>query len=335
MSNKEFWDADWMAVQQKYWTEWLELSRKSGAAGVNLKSAWEQAQDHWWQAVSPAVPKDTRVFMEKMMDQGKQLFRLAGMFSGDASGPGPRDWQQTLRGLGEAFTTIGGGAGNGKAQHLLGFWKLPLESWWHLVSTLSLLPADTLGRLPSEGDQADLVRLLSVPGLGYSRERLAQQQKLARLLLKYQQAQDEYTKFFSVIGLRSVERMKRLLEQKQTTKETIDSAREFYDLWVATCEEVYTEEVMTPEYAKINGELVNALMAVRKQQGVMVDENLAALHMPTRIEIRTLQVRMQENRRENKRLKLEIRSLEAQLQGLREELQSVTGGDKRRCHART
>ena len=44
----------------------------------------------------------------------------------------------------------------------------------------------------------------------------------------------------------------------------------------------------------------------------MVDENLSALNMPTRKEVRTLQARMQENRREIKALRAELDALKLQ-----------------------
>jgi polyhydroxyalkanoate synthase subunit PhaE len=44
-------------------------------------------------------------------------------------------------------------------------------------------------------------------------------------------------------------------------------------------------------------------MALKQRMSVMVDESLGALNMPTRSELRTLQDRLQETRRENKRLR--------------------------------
>jgi regulator of replication initiation timing len=48
----------------------------------------------------------------------------------------------------------------------------------------------------------------------------------------------------------------------------------------------------------------------------MVDENLGALNMPTRSEIRTLQDRLQETRRENKQLRQELEQLQDKLEAL-------------------
>ena len=104
----------------------------------------------------------------------------------------------------------------------------------------------------------------------------------------------------------------RKLEQKSHKGELIKSARALYDTCVESCEEVYGERVRTTEYIRINGQLVNTFMGVRHQVGVMVDANLGALNMPTRRELRTLQARMQEDRRECRRLRAELELLKGQ-----------------------
>ncbi len=316
MGEKGYWSSDWMELQMQYWKEWLEIAQHAAGNGKLPQNPWEKAQEHWWQAVSPAAPPESRVFMEKMMEQGKSLFRLAGMFSG---GESSEDWHQALDRIREGLTTAQAGSegaegyAKGAAQRLMGFWEAPLGNWQRLVSALSLIPNGMAGGLPGDGRQADLEGLFSVPGLGYTREEQAQYQKLIRCILAYRQVEAEYAGFFANVGVLSVERMRQVIETRSREGASIKSARSFYDLWVATCEEVYTERVMTPEYAKINGRLVNALVAVRHQQGEMIDEKLSALHMPTRRELRTLQTRMQENRRENRKLQAEVETLRQQM----------------------
>jgi len=176
-----------------------------------------------------------------------------------------------------------------------------------------LTPGDTLRNMPHGDASGHFDRLMSAPGLGYTREEQRQQKEMTRRVVDYQRAFQEYMQFFSGIGALSVDRMRQIVEEIGKEGKTIDSARVLYDTWVGACEEVYGEQVMTPEYAKIHGQLVNALMGVKHQMGCMVDESLGALNMPTRAELRTLQARMQENRREIKQLRIEIESLKEQL----------------------
>jgi len=189
---------------------------------------------------------------------------------------------------------------------------MPFDNWQRMVSSLSLVPGDLLRNMPHGGSQAGLERVLSAPGLGYTREEQGQHKKMLRLMVEYQRALQEYMQFFSNIGVLSVERMRQFVEEMAKEGKTIDSARSLYDNWVTCCEGVYGEQVMTPEYAEIHGRLVNTLMGVKQQMGAMVDENLGALNMPTRKEVRILQGRMQENRREIKALRAELAALKLQ-----------------------
>jgi class III poly(R)-hydroxyalkanoic acid synthase PhaE subunit len=148
--------------------------------------------------------------------------------------------------------------------------------------------------------------MLTAPGLGYTREEQAQYQGLMRAGIDYQRAFQEYSTFFNQLGIKSLQRLRDQLQQRAESGATIDSARGLYDTWVGCCEAVYAEEVATPEYSRLHGRLVNAQMALKQRLSVMVDESLGAMNMPTRGELRTLQDRLQETRRENKQLRQEL-----------------------------
>jgi len=320
MSERGFWDDNLLELQQKYWESWSEINRKaSGVEGSSANSPWEMAQEHWWQAVSQAAPDVTKDFMTRMMDQGKQFFRMAELFTGQPGGEAP-DWMGVLNQLSADLGSRNGMGvdpqSNDQLYKMLGFWALPLDSWQRIASMLSILPGDLSGNTLHGGPESNLNRLFSAPGLGYSREEQQQQQKLLQLMREYQQALQDYSRFFSDIGNESIQRLRDRLKQNSVEGEAIDSARALYDTWVTTCEEVYSEHVITPEYARINGQLVNASMGVKQQVGSMVDEKLGFLNMPTRRELRTIHTRMQENRRENKRLQAELELLKGQVAGL-------------------
>jgi class III poly(R)-hydroxyalkanoic acid synthase PhaE subunit len=323
MSESAFWNDDWMKLQQNYWESWSELSRKAMGMETPPKAPWESAMDHWWQAVSPAAPDMTQDFMHKMMEQGKTFFRMGDEFSRSLAGG--KDWMEAVnQTFGEMQKAFSGGleqgfsasqkTGDDVVHKMMAFWEMPLDNWQRMVSSLSLAPGDLLRNMPHGGG---IDRFLSAPGLGYAREEERQYKDLMQSVLVYQRAFGEYLGFFSNLGLLSVDRIKEKVEAKMEKGESIDSARALYDLWVGACEEVYGEQVMTPDYAKLHGELVNALMALKKKMGNLVDENLGAMNMPTRRELRTLQDRLQETRRENKSLRLELEALKEQMLELR------------------
>jgi hypothetical protein len=57
-------------------------------------------------------------------------------------------------------------------------------------------------------------------------------------------------------------------------------------------------------------------MALKQRMSVMVDETLGGMNMPTRGELRTLQDRVQQSRRENKILRKELHALQVQVAAL-------------------
>ncbi|MDJ0807740.1 MAG: class III poly(R)-hydroxyalkanoic acid synthase subunit PhaE [Gammaproteobacteria bacterium] len=311
MSDKGVWNQDWIEVQQKYWENLTEMGRKAMGMQTPTKSPWENAMNHWWQTISPGAPDPAREFMEKILEQGKTFFRMADQFAQNLQGTAPTtDWPEALNkvlgDLQKTFTDGAQGMGTESLHKMMAFWEMPLDNWQRMVSSLSLMPGDLLRNMPHG---MDFERYLSAPGLGYTREGEAQQKEILRLMMEYQRELQEYTQFFSNLGSLAVERMQQKTSQLSEDGQTIESARALYDLWIVSCEEVYGEQVMTPQYAEIHGNLVNTLMAFKKHMSQMVDENLGAFNMPTRSEIHTLQDRLQETRRENKQLRRELDEL--------------------------
>jgi class III poly(R)-hydroxyalkanoic acid synthase PhaE subunit len=323
MSDSPFWNEDWMKTQQAYWESWTEMSRKAMGLEKPAKSPLESAMDHWWQGVAPASSDIAGDFMNKMMDQTKSFFRLAENYYQNAEGSQTwldaanrtiADLQQLFSQSMEKLFSGAENAGDDALHKMMAFWEMPMDNWQRMVSTLSLLPGDLLRNMPhNEG----IERFFSAPGLGYMREEEGQYKKLMLGVMEYQRALAEYMGFFSNLGVLSTNRLREKVQELVEEDKQIDSARGLYDLWVSSSEEVYGEQVITREYAKIHGRLVNALMALKQKLSHVVDESLGGLNMPTRRELRTLQDRLQESRREHKALKAEVETLKEQLMELR------------------
>lgn len=323
MSDSTFWNEDWMKTQQKYWENWTDMSRKAMGLEKPAKSPLESAMEHWWQGVAPGTTDFNRDFMNKMMDQSSSFFRMAESYyqnAGesqnwlDAANRTINDLQQMFSGNLENIFSGTENVGDDALHKMMAFWEMPFDNWQRMVSSLSLVPGDLLRNMPhSDG----MERFLSAPGLGYMREEEGQYKQLMQRVVTYQRSLTEYMRFFSNLGLLSANRLREKVQELMEEGKQIDSARGLYDLWVSSSEEVYGEQVMTPEYAKIHGRLVNALMAVKQKLSHLVDESLGGLNMPTRRELRTLQDRLQESRREYKALKAEMELLKGQMMELR------------------
>jgi class III poly(R)-hydroxyalkanoic acid synthase PhaE subunit len=312
---------DWLSLQQKYWEQWADLSRKAMGAKAPETNPWEAALDHWWKAFSPATPDMSRGFMERMMEQGKMFFRMADNFTRNlpqGGGAAPDGWTAITKALDDMQKAFTGGQEQGdQALHkMMAFWELPYDNWQRMASSLSPIPGDLLRNMPHDQVKENVNKILSAPGLGYTREEQSQYQDLIRRGMAYQKALQEYMSFFSNMGAKATQRMRVTLEKMQASDKVIDTARGFYDTWIGCCEDVYAEEVRSPGYAHIHGELVNAQMALKQRMSYMVDETLGGMNMPTRLELRTLQDRVQESRRETKSLRKELHILQHQIAAL-------------------
>ena len=312
---------DWFDLQRKYWESWSEMSKNAMGLDTPMQSPWEGAMQHWWDAVSPSTPDAAKGFVEKMMEQGKAIYELAEIFTkglGNAGDSPVDSWNALNKTLDDMQSAFNGSLqdGDNAFHRMMGFWEMPYDNWQRMVSSMSPIPGDFLRNMPHDQVRQNLDKVLSAPGFGYTREEQGQYQDLVRCAMDYQKALQEYMAFYGQIGVKAVGRMRGFLEAQAKNDKVIDSGRALYDSWVGCCEEIYAEEVMTDNYARISGHLVNSQMALKKRMSSIVDENLGAMNMPTRSELRTLQDRLQETRRENKRLRRDIDSLKKQVEGL-------------------
>jgi len=314
MSESPFWNEDWVHTQQKYWEQWTDMSRK--AMGMEpAQSPWESAMNHWWQAISPNAPDATRGFMDKMLQQGKVFYRLGDEMAKNMGKH--KDWSDALN---ETLETIQENMAAGAEQSAevsekgfsqwMGFWEGPIESW-----------RKAAGQLPLNSDLAGtpnlLEQVLGMPGLGFTREDEERYKELGQSWLAYQHALLKYQHFFADLGTAATRCMKDKVKGLVDEGKKIESNRALYDLWVAACEEEYGKHVITPQYAKVYGELVNSLMSFKKQWRELVDQRLGLMGMPTTREVRTLQSRLQESRREMRAMRHEIDELKGLVTQLR------------------
>ena len=308
MASNTFWNDDWMNVQRQYWEQLNQWQQQ--AMGLNKPPAnpWEQAMDHWWGSVKDAVPPIGQEFYNKMMEQGRSFFNMmenVAQASTEQKGA-TETWSKLLGSFSDSFKQASDMSGLGQST---GFWEMPLDNWNRMVSVLSPVPGDVLRGMPTGAVREHLDQVLGAPGLGYTRETQAQYQGLAQAVVEYQEAIAEYAMLFTRMGENSV-----TLLQEKIKEQDIDSVRQLYDTWVGCCEEEYAEQVMTPEYIELHGRLVNALMLVKGRWGEILNEYLSMLNIPTSDDMRTLQTRMQEQRRENKTLRSEVNALRRQVE---------------------
>ena len=329
-------DPDWLGMQRRYLDALSSLGAGSPfAAGNPFQAAspfsplnpfgapagpapgasWANAMHGWWPSARPAAPDDTRDFFGKVLEQSRHYWSMSAQFSkliediaacegnnkaildcinarfkalqaaaAVACNPDPADPTQQY----EALLALMQAAGAGLSP-------------WLSAGAGAFSPEAGIGRLRA--------RLLSMPGLGYSRETQDKFQALLRLWGEYQDNYQEYQSIMTRLNQKSLALMQKAIIKRAKKDEGIRSMKQLYDLWIESSERAYGEYVFTDEYAALNGRLVNSLMAFRQKQNEISEDILAAMNMPTMRAMNTLERRQHQLRKQIKALEAELQTL--------------------------
>lgn len=328
MADSNSWTEGWVNAQQQFWNDWSEMARKTmQSKNEPSPGMWAEGLDQWWKAVSPGTPAPVQDLYDKLLGMGKGYFSMAEHFGQaanqqDSALEAINEWLENLQ---NSFTQMSGGfpihADKGM-RDFMAFWELPLDTLQRTASSMSPFPGD-FNQAFHANDAAKaadevrdhLNRFLSTPAVGYSRESQEQYQKVAQLILEYQAALQAYKLAFAQVAVRSIQAFQKKINEIAADPDAkkIESMREYYDIWVDICEEVYAEFAMSKEYQTLYGRVVNTLMAVKRHIGLIVDEVMEAFNMPSRSEINALERRQTEIHRENLSLRRELSAIKEQL----------------------
>ncbi len=321
------WMNGWLDSQQGYWKAWSDMAQRGMKVPEAPKNPFADGINQWWQAVSPMAPSSGRDVFDKVMDVSRGYFTLAEQFMNSASGNKGVVGMEAVNGWLENMQKMWSGSlqpqfgGINPGKGFSTFWDLPMDTWQRLAANIVPMPGDFTQALHPEGSHAmrdQMNKFLSIPAVGYTRESQEQFQNLTQRQMEYAAATQAYHMAFGKLGGETARRFQEVLQERGKEGKTISSMRELYDQWVEMSEAAYAEFVMTEEYQKLYGHMVNSLLALKKQMARMVDQSLESMHMPTHTEISTLQCRQQELRRENLRLRKEIKDINQQLADIRQ-----------------
>lgn len=328
MAENNPWMDSWMQAQQQFMNKWSEMA--SGAAGKaeNPATAWAEGLEKWWKQMSPSSPELTTDLYEKLMEMGKSYFSMA---EGYAKSAHPMEhthehlnhWfeqmKENYRQMHEGGVSMGEQARQG-AKDFMAFWEVPMESWHQ--TAYKMMPGGLeiptfYGFDPNnpEAQGFDQVRkLLSMPQVGYSRESQEQYQNLARLTVNYNEASAEYNKAFSRVALESIEEFQKVVAGiDRDAPLEVNSLRDLYTTWINVCEDIYADFAMSEEYQTVYGNMVNAFMELKQEGESLMDKQLDSLNMPTRKEVDSLSAKLQQVKRDNRKLRAELEGIKARL----------------------
>ncbi|MGB5570316.1 MAG: class III poly(R)-hydroxyalkanoic acid synthase subunit PhaE [Sedimenticolaceae bacterium] len=291
--------------------------------------------EQWWSSVKPEAQGDLGSVIQRFYDMGKSFMSMSeGLFG--ASGQEQPEaamsmWMSSMQAALQQWIAQIQANIDFATPDLPGVSGTTLTSWAQFADSVApwlnvsqgYLKEIAEGHLPGGIEvpgvgaaQEQFLRALSMPGLGYTREQQEHIQGLARHLLAYHDSLRAYKLAFAKTALASLESVQKRLQALHEKGEKIESLRALYDMWVDASEDAYAGFAMSDEYQVVYGDLVNALMQVRKDLNEMAEQHYHLMNIPTRSEINTMQHRQQENRRENRQLRHELAELRAQIEKL-------------------
>ena len=324
MSENKSWTDQWFKAQQQFVDAWSDMARAgAGSDSVSQSELWSQGFDMWRKACSGELGQvETQEAMNKCFDMGKSYYAMGEqIMKGLGEGANPAEainaWMEQLKQPLSQFAKTPN-FDFSQVSDFMQQWFAPSTAWQQMVSTMMPMQ-QAAWQFPGMntsvfnlGEAIDpLGKILEAPGIGYFREPQEKQQRGVQLAVEYHQANFHFNQAFLRVAVESIEGFQERLRELGL-ENAPRSLRELYDLWVDVSESHYAEFAMSSEYQELYGDMVNRLMILRKHYNEITDDMLAAMNLPNRREIDTMQERQQQMRRENIALKrelAEIRSL--------------------------
>ncbi|MEO5347352.1 MAG: class III poly(R)-hydroxyalkanoic acid synthase subunit PhaE [Magnetococcus sp. YQC-9] len=309
MDNNPFsgeWMAGWQSLQRKMWEDWSEVTQSSWTNSWQNENPMNFFKDGMsgWQKMFTAPQQTPEVMamrhamgsMEEFMRMGREVFKLFQNMSEGASltqewtGQLDKAIQQAKTMFTQGQASLAGAMGSqpwGKMEDMNAFMSRPMKAWTDFLNTNPMFANETMRSLLAGGQATEeaMSRFLSMPGVGFNRERQEKMQEGMRLVLEYRKAHEEFQKLMNDSSKRALDKLhKRLLEMGAEGK-PLETMRDLYVLWVDCNEEANAATVSGREFNDINARMMNALMRVRRNMADTMDDALAAMNMPTRREL--------------------------------------------------
>lgn len=159
---------------------------------------------------------------------------------------------------------------------------------------------------PLQGLRADAAAVLRMPTFGFTREHQERLQALALAQMRWQDAQQAYSKLLAAASQDAIARFETKLIEHEEPGRQIGSVRALFDLWVDAAEDAWAQMALSTEYRRAFGELVNAQMQLRAAAQAVGEQAAAAFGWPTRGELDGAYRRLAELERQVRQLRRQL-----------------------------
>lgn len=325
--SSEAWAKTWLDLQKQFMDAWTGLAGSEGpwrsgpspfGFGAN---PWSDAFEQWSKLFGQAMPAGTKDISGRLFDVGKSYLDMSERFWKSMRGASGAqdwvgDWQRAVQAAAtEAAKGFGfPGGGTDPWSGFANLWGLPVNNWQRMATAFSPFPGEmekALRKLPPDGSEMThaLHQYLSLPPIGYTREWQEQYQEWMQLALEYGHSLQAFAGLLGKVVERALALFGQRLQEKLSKGESFEGLRAVYNLWIDCGEDAYAETVATHEFPRLQAEMINALMRMKRQEQFLVEEVMTALNMPTRQELDTTHKRVYE-------LQEQLRKLQSSLEDL-------------------
>lgn len=310
----------WFDNSKQYWDGWFEAQRKAMDEQVKkfsgLQGQWGQFFTQWQNMLGgretqPGADAFRLFFVkagESYINMMEQFYQAAGQSR--APEDATKDWLSAMQKFFETSLMSVSQPSDPAA-----FYKNTMESMTNAGPAFwtTAFKNPFLGQKWDHNPTGYLFDpfgfYASLPGIGYTREKQEHFNKLYRQFIEYEGAMRRYNSEMIKVGLQALHEFQNYLKRPPEESPPLTSLKEIYVKWVDVCEEVYAEYALSDEYTQMYGEVVNALMAFKKQLHIIADDTFEQLNLPTRAEVDSLHKRVHELRRENIELRKDLNAL--------------------------
>ncbi|MBF0424629.1 MAG: class III poly(R)-hydroxyalkanoic acid synthase subunit PhaE [Magnetococcales bacterium] len=338
----------WMDALGQAWTGGGSLP--TGDVGIRM---WKEGLDRWQKLLPPYLSAGMpgQDIMRGLMSSQENYIRFAEMFFKGFSQlremqtPGS-NWKEaldrTIEQLKGLFTAPMGSKALGEG--MMGYFGQSMEAWSRLASTALQLPENPLQgvlgpNLLAGGKAAreQLERIVVMPPVGPNPDVQKKWKEWALLALKLQDAMEVYMTHVGKVGPAALDKLKDRLLKMAEKGEKVETLKDLFALWVEAGDGAFADMTNTKEYRDANANMVHALMRLKIQGQVLMDDYMESVNLPSRRELNTTHKRVIELKRRFRDLEgrlgtvakvdvaADLNRLRAEIEALKQEVAELKG----------
>lgn len=138
---------------------------------------------------------------------------------------------------------------------------------------------------------------ISLPAMGYTREKQEDLQDLADAWTTYVRKLSIYNSSMAAANVKALEKFQNYLHHPPLGAKPLSSVKDIFSKWVDISESVHTEFAVSSTHIKIYGDVVNAMMDYHAKLNKITNEAMENLDLPTRQEVESLHQKVHELKR--------------------------------------